>query len=97
MDERAWLYLRTLLCAALLGVPVAFAAVLFQTAIHDVTQLVWAEIPDGFSWGEPPWWYVILVPGLAGVAVGPRSAYRVMAATRRSRVSAWGRFVRPSS
>lgn len=69
MDERTWLYLRTLLFAALLGVPVAFAAVLFQTAIHDVTQLVWAEIPEGFSWGEPPWWYVILVPGLAGVAV----------------------------
>ena len=69
MDERAWPYLRTLLFAALLGVPVAFAAVLLQTAIHDVTQLVWEEIPDGFSWSEPPWWYVVLVPGLAGVTV----------------------------
>jgi H+/Cl- antiporter ClcA len=69
VDERAAGYLRTLVFAALLGVPVAFAAVLFQTAIHYVTQLVWEEIPDAFDWAEPAWWYVILVPGLAGVLV----------------------------
>ena len=69
MDERAVGYLRTLVFAALLGIPVAFAAVLFQTAIHDVTQLVWEEIPEAFDWSEPPWWYVVLVPGLAGVFV----------------------------
>jgi H+/Cl- antiporter ClcA len=69
VDERARSYLRTLVFAALLGIPVAFAAVLFQTAIHDVTQLVWEEVPDALDWSEPPWWYVIVVPGLAGVAV----------------------------
>jgi H+/Cl- antiporter ClcA len=69
VDERAWPYLRTLVFAALLGIPVAFAAVLFQTAIHDVTELVWTEIPDAFDWSEPPWWYVILMPGVAGVLV----------------------------
>jgi H+/Cl- antiporter ClcA len=69
VDERAVGYLRTLVFAALLGVPVAFAAVLFQTAIHYVTQLVWDEIPDALGWAEPSWWYVILVPGLAGVLV----------------------------
>jgi H+/Cl- antiporter ClcA len=62
-------YLRTLVYAGLLGVPVAFAAVLFQTAIHDVTHLVWEEIPESFDWSEPPWWYVVLVPGIAGVLV----------------------------
>jgi hypothetical protein len=45
VDERAVGYLRTLLFAALLGVPVAIAAVLFQTAVHDVSELVWTEIP----------------------------------------------------
>jgi H+/Cl- antiporter ClcA len=64
-DTEAMSYVRTLVLAALLGVPVAFAAVLFQTAIHDVTHLVWDVIPDG----EPAWWYVILVPGLAGLLV----------------------------
>jgi H+/Cl- antiporter ClcA len=67
-DARA-AYLRTLLLAALLGVPVAFAAVLFQTALHDLTHFVWEDIPDWFDWNEPAAWYVVLVPGLAGLLV----------------------------
>ena len=62
-------YVRTLVLAALLGVPVAFAAVLFQTAIHDLIHFVWEVIPDDLGWSEPAWWYVILVPGLAGLLV----------------------------
>ncbi|HEX4747448.1 MAG TPA: chloride channel protein [Gaiellaceae bacterium] len=62
-------YVRTLVFAALLGVPVAFAAVLFQTLIHDVTHVVWEVIPEEFGWSEPSWWYVVLVPGLAGLLV----------------------------
>lgn len=62
-------YLRTLVLAALLGFPVAFAAVLFQTAIHDLTHVVWDVIPDELGWSQPAWWYVILVPGIAGVLV----------------------------
>lgn len=67
-DARA-AYLRTLLLAALIGVPVAFAAVLFQTAIHDVIDVVWKDIPDWLGWSEPAAWYVVLVPALAGVLV----------------------------
>jgi H+/Cl- antiporter ClcA len=68
-NPEATAYVRTLALAALLGVPVAFAAVLFQTAIHDVIHLVWDVIPDELGWSEPAWWYVILVPGLAGLLV----------------------------
>ncbi len=68
-DAEARAYVRTLVLAALLGVPVAFAAVLFQTAIHDVIHLVWDVIPEELGWSEPSWWYVILVPGLAGLLV----------------------------
>jgi H+/Cl- antiporter ClcA len=68
-DSEGMAYVRTLVFAALLGVPVAFAAVLFQTAIHDVIHLVWDVIPHELGWSEPSWWYVILVPGLAGLAV----------------------------
>jgi H+/Cl- antiporter ClcA len=68
-DSEATAYVRTLVLAALLGVPVAFAAVLFQTAIHDLIHLVWEVIPDDLGWSEPAWWYVILVPGLAGLLV----------------------------
>src|SRR4249919_1001322 len=68
-DSEASGYVRTLVLAALLGVPVAFAAVLFQTAIHDLIHLVWEVIPDDLGWSEPAWWYVVLVPGLAGLLV----------------------------
>jgi H+/Cl- antiporter ClcA len=67
-DARA-AYVRTLVLAALIGVPVAFAAVLFETALHDVIDLVWDEIPDWLGWSEPAGWYVVLVPALAGLLV----------------------------
>jgi H+/Cl- antiporter ClcA len=62
-------YVRTLLLAALVGVPVAFAAVLFQTAIHDVTEVVWEDVPDWLGWSEPAALYVLLVPAVAGLLV----------------------------
>ena len=62
-------YLRTLVYAALLGVPAAFAAVLFQTALHDVIHLVWEVVPEELGWDEPAAWYVVLVPAIAGVLV----------------------------
>jgi H+/Cl- antiporter ClcA len=68
-DAEGRAYVRTLVFAALLGVPVALAAVLFQTAIHDVIHLVWDVIPEELGWSEPAWWYVVLVPGLAGLLV----------------------------
>ena len=68
-DSEGMAYVRTLVFAALLGVPVAFAAVLFQTAIHDVIHLVWDVVPEELGWSEPAWWYVVLVPGLAGLLV----------------------------
>jgi H+/Cl- antiporter ClcA len=69
VDPRARSYLRTLIVAALLGVPVAFAAVLFQTAIHDVTHFVWEVVPEWLDRSEPPTWYVVLVPALGGLLV----------------------------
>jgi H+/Cl- antiporter ClcA len=69
VDERAWTYLRTLVYAGLLGIPAAFAAALFQTALHDVIHFVWEVVPAWLGWSEPAAWYVVLVPGLAGVLV----------------------------
>jgi chloride channel protein, CIC family len=69
VDREALGYLRTLALAALLGFPVAFAAVMFQTAIHDVIHFVWEVVPHWLDWSEPAWWYVILVPAFAGVLV----------------------------
>jgi H+/Cl- antiporter ClcA len=60
---------RTLVIAGVLGVPVALAAVGFISLVHGVEALLWDEIPDAASWDEPPWWYVLLIPTLAGVVV----------------------------
>lgn len=62
-------YLRTLVLAALLGLPVAFAAVLFMTVVSHLTTLVWDDLPDAAGWSSPPWWFVLLVTGIAGVLV----------------------------
>ena len=55
--------------AAVLGVPVAIAAVLFQTAIHDVIHFVWDVVPDWMGDSEPAGWYVIGVTALTGIVV----------------------------
>jgi len=34
-----------------------------------VIHFVWEVIPDELGWSEPSWWYVLLVPGLAGLLV----------------------------
>ncbi len=67
MSPRA--YVRTLVFAALLGVPVALAAVAFTSILHGATELIWHEIPDAAGWDSPPSWFVLAVPALGGVLV----------------------------
>ncbi|HEX4716958.1 MAG TPA: chloride channel protein [Thermoleophilaceae bacterium] len=58
-----------LVAGALIGVPAAAAAAIFESVLHGATTLVWNDVPDWFGWQEPSWWYVVLVPALAGVIV----------------------------
>jgi len=60
---------RTLVIAGVLGVPVALAAVGFTSLVHGLESLLWDELPDAADWHEPPWWYVLAIPTLAGVVV----------------------------
>lgn len=69
MERQAVGYLRTLVFAAILGLPVAIAAVLFQTAIHDVIHFVWDVVPDWMGDSEPAGWYVVAVTALTGIVV----------------------------
>src|SRR5512132_4037571 len=62
-------YVRILVLAALLGAPVAVAAAAFMSLSHWLTTLVWTTIPDGAGWTAPPWWYVLVVPTVAGLVV----------------------------
>jgi H+/Cl- antiporter ClcA len=62
-------YARILVTAAVLGVPVAFAAAAFMSLSHGLTTLMWTTIPDAAGWAAPPGWYVVAVPALAGLLV----------------------------
>ena len=62
-------YVRILVIAALLGVPVALAAAAFMSLSRVLTTLAWTTIPDGAGWTAPPWWYVLAVPAIAGLLV----------------------------
>jgi H+/Cl- antiporter ClcA len=68
-DVISWAHLRTLALAAALGPVVAIAVVLFESAVHGLTRAVWEDLPDAFGWSAPQAWYVVLVPGVAGLLV----------------------------
>ena len=72
---------------------------LFQSALHQATDLVWEEIPDALDWSEPTWWYVVLVTGLAGVLVAAALRLPGTVVTPRSKGSGWERpcFIEPWS
>src|SRR4051812_40085805 len=63
-------YVWILVVAALLGIPVALAAAAFMSLSHALTTLVWTTIPGQAAWSDgPPWWYVVLMPVVAGLVV----------------------------
>jgi H+/Cl- antiporter ClcA len=62
-------YVVALLAAALVGLPVSAAVVVFTSVVHDLTTWIWTDIPHDLGWSEPPWWYVLAVPALAGLLV----------------------------
>jgi H+/Cl- antiporter ClcA len=60
-------YVIALTAAALVGIPVAAIATGFTTGIHDLETLFWTTIPNDMGYSEPPWWWVLLLPTVAGV------------------------------
>ena len=58
-----------LVVAAVLGLPAGIAAAGLMWAISGITDVVWTDIPDALGWSSPAAWYVVLVPGVAGLLV----------------------------
>lgn len=65
--QQARTYLIVLLAAGLLGVPVAAVATLYTSLVHALTTVFWTDFPHDMGFGEPPWWYVLLLPTFAGL------------------------------
>jgi H+/Cl- antiporter ClcA len=66
-------YLRLLLLAAAVGIPVSVAAFAFLALLHWLTHLVWEDLPHRWDLDPVPWWWPtpwLLVGGaLVAVAV----------------------------
>jgi H+/Cl- antiporter ClcA len=61
-------YLRLLALGALIGVPTAFAAALFFTAIHEIQHWLWTDLPDALGSSSPQWYLILGLP-VAGAAI----------------------------
>lgn len=61
-------YLRLILLGALVGVPAALVAALFQVAVHDLEHWLWTDLPRHLGDSVAPWYLVLLIP-VAGAFV----------------------------
>ena len=62
-------YLKLLVLAALLGIPISLAALAFLALIHWAEHAVWYDIPEAVGSQTAPWWLLLAVPLLGGVLV----------------------------
>lgn len=63
-------YMRLLLLAGVIGVPLSLVAFGFLTAVHKLEHLVWHTLPSEAGYDHAPAWWPILALGVAGVIVG---------------------------
>src|SRR5258708_39452128 len=55
--------------AAAVGLVVSLAAWCFLELIHQTQHEVFTDIPSDMGYNSPPWWWLVLVLGIAGVVV----------------------------
>jgi H+/Cl- antiporter ClcA len=63
-------YLRLLLLAALVGIPISAIAFGFLAAVHELEHVVWDSLPKSLGIDGPPAWWPIVALGLAGALCG---------------------------
>jgi H+/Cl- antiporter ClcA len=62
-------YLKLLLLAGLLGIPLSVTAFGFLVGVHELEHVVWHTLPHELGYDHVPAWWPILALGLAGVLV----------------------------
>src|SRR3954454_24165649 len=68
-------YLRLLVLAAALGVPIAAAAYFFLSLVSHLQKWVFADLPTGLGFDTAPPWWPLLPLTLAGVLVAATIRY----------------------
>ncbi len=64
-------YLKLLLLAALVGIPVSLVAFGFVVLEHQMQHWVWTSLPFELGFHQPPWWWPLPTLALAGVLIVP--------------------------
>src|SRR5436305_11861246 len=52
--------------AAVIGLVVSLAAWCFLELIHQAQRAVFTDLPSDMGYRSPPWWWLVLVLGIAG-------------------------------
>ena len=63
-------YLRLLIIAALLGVPISIAAYFFLQLIAHIQDWVYNDLPGGLGFADQPAWWPLVPLTVAGLLVG---------------------------
>jgi H+/Cl- antiporter ClcA len=67
-------FLRLLGLGALIGIPAAFAAAVFYSAIHQLQTWLWTDLPDALGSSSPRWYLLLGLPLLgAGITAAARA------------------------
>src|SRR5690349_7086394 len=61
--------LRLIGIGALVGIPAAVVAALFQAAVHELQHWLWNDVPDWLGASTPPWYLVLGLPVLGAALV----------------------------
>lgn len=63
-------YVRLLVLAAVIGVPISAAAYYFLQLVYVLQRLVYADLPRALGFAAAPLWWPLPILGIAGVVVG---------------------------
>jgi H+/Cl- antiporter ClcA len=64
-------YLKLLLLAAVVGIPVSLVAFGFVSLEHQLQHWVWESSPDALGYAVAPWWWPLPALTLAGLLIAP--------------------------
>ncbi|MFI5615122.1 chloride channel protein [Amycolatopsis sp. NPDC051903] len=68
-------YVRLLVLAAVIGVPISAAAYFFLQLIDAVQRWVYTDLPHAFGFAAPPLWWPVPLLAISGVLVGAAVRY----------------------
>ncbi|SEL41923.1 chloride channel protein [Streptacidiphilus jiangxiensis] len=64
-------YLKLLVLAVVIGVPVSLVAFGFVGLEHQLQHWVWTSAPQQLGYDQPPWWWPLPTLALAGLLIAP--------------------------